>query len=133
MADNFKWNGDDIKKQIKLDLIDKLDFAGLIALDNAQKIVGRDQPRGKTKSGERIGLDPSTPGTPPKRVTGNLQRSINWDLDRNLVIGRIGTPLRYGKHLQLGTRTVAPRPWLNKAINASKNKMRNIFNKEMKS
>jgi len=132
MAENIKWKGEEIKKKIELDLLDKLDLAGFLILKNAQKIVGRDQPRGKTKSGTRTGLRPSLAGTPPKRVTATLQKSIFWDLDRSAKKGRVGSPLKYAKFLELGTRKMARRPWLSKADTASRGRIRRIFKKELK-
>jgi len=65
------------------------------------------------------GAFPSAPGEPPHKQTGRLRMSVThevllWGLGR--LIARVGTNVPYGKFLQLGTRFVKPRPWLDVAM-----------------
>lgn len=63
--------------------------------------------------GNRTGRNPSLPGEPPKKVTGNLFKSITTDgpiTDGNSVRVRVGTNVVYGRVLEFGfqgTVTVA--------------------------
>ena len=55
---------------------------------------------------------PSSPGEPPRIDTKNLHASITTETqrDRTSIETRIGTNVRYGLFLELGTRNMAPRP-----------------------
>jgi hypothetical protein len=71
---------------------------------------------------------PSAPGEPPAKRTGTLGRSIDQEtLERRRgrgreFIGRVGTNVKYGFWLELGTRKMAARPYLRPALRA-KSKM----------
>ena len=58
--------------------------------------------------------NPSRPGEPPHKITGNLQRHVQYQLDRPKLAAQVGLAVgaRYGLWLELGTRRMAPRPWL---------------------
>lgn len=58
---------------------------------------------------------PSRPGEPPHKQSGHLLGSVGWELVSNAV-ARVGTFLRYGRWLELGTRIMAARPWLRRAL-----------------
>jgi HK97 gp10 family phage protein len=58
----------------------------------------------------------SKPGQPPRKQTGRLQGSITYEIDPAKMTARVGTNLIYGKYLELGTRKMAKRPWLKRAI-----------------
>jgi len=61
--------------------------------------------------------DRSLPGEPPRKQTGDLQRSIGYTIDETTLKSQVGTPLPYGKYLELGTRRgLAARPWLRPAF-----------------
>lgn len=66
--------------------------------------------------GQRYYRDPSRPGEYPKRATGTLRESIAFAFT---IAGRgteiiWGTNVPYGRHLQIGTRKMAPRPWMSR-------------------
>jgi hypothetical protein len=72
----------------------------------------------------------SEPGEPPRKQTGLLRASVATEV-RNLV-GRVGTNLDYGRRLELGTRHLAPRPWLRRALAESKDRITAILSKPIK-
>ena len=57
---------------------------------------------------------PSRPGEPPAVDTGTLRRSIQMEVNATpaLIVVRVGTNLKYGLFLELGTIHIEPRPWL---------------------
>ena len=61
---------------------------------------------------------PSSPGEPPRIDTKNLHESImtETEVERTAVETRIGTNVRYGLFLELGTSKMAARPWLRPAF-----------------
>ena len=73
--------------------------------------------RGGSRSGvvvTRGGKDHqrSGPGEPPKTDTGRLVASIFAEVAADGLSGEVGTDVAYGKFLELGTKTMSPRPWL---------------------
>jgi len=61
------------------------------------------------------GAFPSAPGDPPHKQSGRLLASVAWELVGD-AIARVGMNLRYGRWLELGTRKMAARPWLRRAL-----------------
>jgi hypothetical protein len=58
------------------------------------------------------GIPSSEPGDPPHKVTGNLQRSIAYQMSSDRQSVRVGTSDIVGLFLELGTVKMLPRPWL---------------------
>lgn len=54
----------------------------------------------------------------PGYVGGNLRRSITHDVQVNedIIIGQVGTPVKYAPYVELGTRRMAARPYLRPAL-----------------
>ena len=82
----------------------------------------------KTKP-KRIYGFPSKPGEPPHKQTGHLRRSVAWELVG--LVARVGTNLRYGRWLELGTSKMAARPWLRVALAQCRSAIREILSKPM--
>lgn len=89
--------------------------------------LNRSQPTRTTASGRVIGLAPSKPGEPPKRVTSRLIQSITTAVRREgaRIVGSVGSNLKYARRLELGFtgtdrggRKVnqAPRPFLRRSL-----------------
>lgn len=73
---------------------------------------------GTARAGRRrvYGASRSAPGEPPRKQTGRLRASAAWELAGNDT-ARVGTNVKYGKFLELGTRRgLSPRPWLERAL-----------------
>ena len=63
------------------------------------------------------GAFPSRPGEPPRKQTGQLRRSVTREIVTTpRVVARVGTNVKYGKWLELGTVRILPRPWLVRAF-----------------
>jgi len=72
----------------------------------------------------------SAPGEIPHVQTGSLKRSIA----REQIAGeeRVGTNLKYGRYLELGTRDIEPRPFLRPALMKNRKKILDIIRKELR-
>lgn len=62
----------------------------------------------------------SAPGEPPASDTGYLLSKIEHELrvEKGVVIGRVVAKTGYSLYLELGTRYMAPRPFLRPALSA---------------
>lgn len=74
-----------------------------------------------TKSNPRRVHRASAPGAPPATDLGLLAASIRHAIggDSRGIYAQIGTGLRKGRWLELGTRKMAPRPFLRRALRHS--------------
>jgi len=115
----MKWYGIEAMDRIRKEAGNRVDMCARFVRDQAKELVSRDQPvriYAKSAGRSRKGLDPSLPGEPPKKVTGHLRMNIKHEMDRALIEAHVGTNVPYGKFLELGTRKMAPRPWLRAAL-----------------
>jgi hypothetical protein len=91
--------------------------AGAFLETAVKRKVSRNQPRRRTPSGWR-GLDPSLPGQPPKRLSGNLRRSVfhRVEVTRRRVRLWIGAGdddvVRYARRLELKSGMNRPYLWV---------------------
>jgi len=88
---------------------------------------------------------PSRPFEPPRRDTGVLASSINYEvvIEKNKIHGYVGvdekhlkskstTLVDYGLVLELGRKNMQPRPYLVPSLKECKTKIRNILQKALK-
>lgn len=77
------------------------------------------------------GHHPSKEGNPPAIDTGNLRRSITYEVDETKGVGLVGSTQRdapYGVYLEYGTsRGLMPRPWMQPAIKKSLETIGKLF------
>jgi hypothetical protein len=78
---------------------------------------------------------PSEPGEPPAKRTGTLDRSIDSETveTRGEFIGRVGTNLKYGFWLELGTRRMAARPYLRPALTSQRKRILALLKRSFRS
>lgn len=129
---SMTWRGPEAVSLINAEVGRRVDAAARVLRDRAKELVSRDQPvriYGKAAGRSRTGLDPSKPGEPPKKVTGWLRTNIRKEFSRALVEARVGVGVAvpYGKYLELGTRTMEPRPWLSRAVYESAGELHRRF------
>ena len=94
------------------------------------KSINTSQPTHRYPSGNRRGLDPSKPGDPPKRIHGDLVRSITTEVvtQSNRIIGRYGsTQNEKAKALEFGTSKMAARPFLRPPLHKNRNRITRIL------
>jgi len=105
--------------------------SGLITVRHRRKIQGTDSYEefeahhfhegtkpGSNKTSIRVYPYPSKPGEPPKKRTGFGQRNITLEFDEQNNVGRYGIRgnALYMFFLEVGTRRVAARPWMVRAL-----------------
>jgi phage gpG-like protein len=106
------WKGEELNKLLASTLNKKLTTIGILLVNELKaELVARDNPTPP-------GTNASDPGEPPAKVKGRLSASITKNVDTKNHVLTVGTPLLYGKFLELGHRSrdpeifVAARPWL---------------------
>lgn len=80
---------------------------------------------------------PSRPGEVPHVVTGNLKRSISSKVEN--LTGKVGIMaekvegdvLSYGIKLELGSKNIAPRPYIRPALERNKDKILSILSEPL--
>ena len=93
----------------------------MISIPSRNVIISTKKDR-KTKKWKQVktlgkrGSGRSEPGNPPHKDFGILRGSIAFEVDEKKRTVRVGTPLKYGRHLELGTRHMAKRPYLRRAL-----------------
>jgi hypothetical protein len=99
-------------RQVRAQLEKNFTKAGIYFASQMRGYLNRSQ--SYRKDGKRYtGLAPSAPGEFPKKLTGQLQKSITWELDKRKLVLTVGSNLRgYPSYLQKGTGRMKPRPWL---------------------
>jgi hypothetical protein len=108
MADigvSIEWNGDQFMELLRREMMKRLAVAGEAIRAAAVKSLRR------TKHPPA-----SMPGAVPAWRTGYLFRSVFSDPSPANLAVRVGTPVKYGLYLELGTSKMAARPWLRPAL-----------------
>jgi len=117
MTTKLKWHGQKVIAQTKRQLVMNMGNVTQLARNEVIKSINVSQPVKRLPSGDRVGLDPSSPGAPPKRVHGDLVRSIVSDVQvqGNVVVGSYGSTLKKrAMALEFGNAkgTLKARPFL---------------------
>ena len=101
----------DIQRQLERGLT----RAGFHLVGHFRSKLNRSQPylRRATPSGVRFtGLDPSRPGEYPKKLSGQLIKSVAFKVDKPGLTMQAGSAIPWAAWLQTGTSRMRPRPWL---------------------
>ena len=122
----MKWYGPQCVTKVLDSCDQRLEAAGRALRDHAKREVSRAQPTAGTGEKKR-GLDPSKPGEYPKKVTGDLRMGIAMEYDKGSRTARVGTNVKHGKYLELGTHKMQRRPWLSRALSEMWAKLRSII------
>jgi HK97 gp10 family phage protein len=130
MSSKINWHGDAAKAKIRAEMGRRIRAASII-VQNRAKVLLSTAGTGKVK-GKRVGpVAHSAPGEPPRKQTGTLRASVTYEIDDARMAGRVGTNIRYGRHLELGTSKMAARPWLRRALAESRSHIEAIFARPM--
>lgn len=124
MSSRLDWHGDEAMAHVRARAVRGLARAAITVARRAKELlsvagtaVRTGAGRGKRKGSRVYGAVRSKPGEPPRKQTGRLRASVTYEVDEKTLTARVGTSLKYGKHLELGTRKgLAPRPWLRRAL-----------------
>lgn len=111
-----KWNAGKILGKTKDQIEENMGVVVQMLRGDVIKSINTSQETVTSRTGRRRGLNPSTPGQPPKRVEGDLVRSIVAEVKVAglRIVGRYGsTQTKKAIGLEFGTsRGLAARPFL---------------------
>lgn len=138
--DNLQWNGEAVKAAIRAELAKRLRTAATEVQNEARQLLNVPGTipiggGGRNKKGQfrRVyGAAPSLPGEPPRKQRGHLRRSVAIEVDKLSLTARVGTNLKYGRWLELGTsRGLAARPWLRRALSQARQQITAILSRPL--
>jgi phage gpG-like protein len=121
VSDEVKWNGDEASALVRKKAVGFITRAAITVKRRAQELLsvpGTAVSIQKGSKGKRQdNVARSQPGEPPRKQTGRLRASVTDEVDEATLTARVGTNVKYGKYLELGTkRGISPRPWLRRAL-----------------
>jgi len=126
----LKWNDAKVFKSTKQEIEQRMGQVSQFMRNEVIKSINTSQATRPTPSGARVGLDPSKPGDPPKRIEGDLVRSIVAEVEvtSTRVIGRYGsTQTEKAKALEFGTTKMSARPFLRPPLLKNRNKIERML------
>ncbi len=91
-----------------------LEKVGRDTINEAKRSMQESPQTGKLYRHGGVDHIASSPGFPPRPDTGNLMSGLNFDTGRFWV--DVGATAEYAPWLEVGTRRMAPRPWLRPAM-----------------
>jgi HK97 gp10 family phage protein len=104
MGADFKWYGNEAKKLIRGTMVQRLEKAAILVKNATKEEISEPSP------------PTSEPGEAPHKHTGRLRASISHQVDKDALKAYVGTNVKYGKWLELGTKKMAPRPFLSATV-----------------
>ncbi len=120
MASGVIWHGRIVQKKIDAGIQRNLTRAALFVVRQVKLSLSV---AGPTKT--HPGAPASKPGEPPHKRTGVLGRSITHEVGKGYA--RVGTNLKYGKPLEVGTSKMAARPYLRPAVYKNRRAIKKIL------
>lgn len=113
------WQGDEFIEGLKAQLGINLEKAAIYLKEKVKMALNEPQAYERYVGENGVyytGLGPSTPGNPPKKITGFLQRSIAHEMSDDKLSAFVGTGVVYGLYLETGTVKMAARPFLSSTL-----------------
>lgn len=103
MASNQN-NSDKVAAEVKRRASKGLKAATIFLSSRVKEILSVPAPRAlvKPKKGAPYyrATTPALPGAPPRKLSGQLRRSIAWEMRQNETVGRVGTNMIYARKLE---------------------------------
>lgn len=134
MASRLNWYGPQVLASVGREVERRLDEAAIIVVTNAQDSMAESKGGVPITRGAGRGTLASAPGEPPAIRTSNLVNSVDWETIFTAsgtraakLRRRVGTNVKYGLWLEVGTRHIKPRPWLLPALQKATGTVRSIF------
>jgi len=148
---NIVWRGPRVRKKLVMQVSRNMDMAAILIETTIKKSFGDSGGGGSywhDVAGKKITVkygpskadrrkNPSKPGDPPNVDTGLLKRAVGFTKP-SLLVRYVGTGLGsnaktgYAKHLEFGTRFMAPRPFLRPAFRKNRRKIQKLLGRKIR-
>ena len=115
------WHGDEVLASVGGMASQRLDAAAILVVAKAKASMR--EPKSGVPGPKRTR---SAAGEAPASQLDTLRNSIASDAPSELR-RRVGTNLDYGLFLEVGTKTIRPRPWLEVALWGCADKIKRLF------
>jgi len=119
MANNVEWSGDKFLSGLEKQMGDNLEKAAIYLKGKVKEALNRSEQYQRFVGDHGVwykGEDPSGPGSPPKKITGSLQRSVAHEMGPGRQEAFVGSNIDYALFLELGTSKMAARPFLRSTL-----------------
>jgi HK97 gp10 family phage protein len=109
------WQGDKFLNKLNPTVEKELESFGYSMVNDAKKLISKKGTGKIYKTGKTSKHQASAPGQPPATASGELKGSIGHKVEtgRTVVALLVGTWADHGIYTELGTKKMAPRPWLS--------------------
>jgi len=127
----IKWYGDKLFTDVESVMHSRLNLAGAVVVDKTKRLLnvqGRPSVASQ-KKGKKV--KHSRPGQAPFWQSRLLLESITQE-SASRTEERVGTNVKYAPWLELGTRNIAPRPFLRPGLSQSQKKITQILTAPIK-
>lgn len=115
----FRWSGGSAPWVVRTAIAEGMERGALVVKRTMRRLLNIPYPPA------------STPGQSPRKRTGNLRDSITYVLNKKTLTLLIGPSedADYGLYLEFGTKHIAPRPFMMKALLQEKKRLLNTVNR----
>lgn len=105
---SFKWFGDNVQKEIKKKVNRGLRSAAIHLTNKVKEAISVPAPRKRVTSKKSGAIYyratvKATPGAPPRKLSGQLRRTITYEVNETEDKARVGTNLKYAKRHEKGS------------------------------
>lgn len=118
LSDDFKidFDAEGAAQHVRAGAIKFIERAAIVVENRARELLSIEG-TGRIEGKQHGPIERSKPGEPPRKQTGRLRASVTREVSEKDMEARVGTNVKYGKYLELGTkRGILPRPWLRRAL-----------------
>ncbi len=115
MITGHEWHGEEVQQRLDVAMDQILHASAYLVENEAKRLLSVAGTAPKSNGKGRIyGANRSKPGEAPRKQRGVLRASVGHVIENKTA--KVGTGKKYGLFLQMGTRKMAARPWLDVAL-----------------
>lgn len=120
----------EFKKKLKGSYLEKMQKATqVVHTETLKTLQGNRSGREYFVPGTKKTYIASSPGEAPASATGTLRQHVKTEItvEERTIVGGVGTDVKYGPWLELGTVNMLPRPWLRPSFEKTEEEVKKIL------
>lgn len=110
------WRGNEVLASVRAAGVTALVRGAEAVKDEAVQLINTGPKTGRVYRRNGVAHQASAPGQPPAADTGDLAGKIGTAVDSDKMTGTVEFYSAHAKHLEYGTRNMAPRPFARVAL-----------------